>query len=121
MKLSEIVDEIIAEEELQIEVVSDEKESGMDDSGNTWIYELIGFPIVGRNGLVRKRKGAKINMSTVSSANYSFQKEEAAQPPYIITIIMDEETSIVLEGNLALVVYKNRTAIRLAGYKVFVR
>lgn len=117
--ISDTIDEII-ESDNYAAIMVEERQSGMDSMGNTFLYEFIGLPIVNNKGLLKRVKGSKININTVTQSQMLTAKDKWDVDFYDVTILLSNDINLVLSGDIGRVALANRLAIRLAGYKVVV-
>jgi len=114
--IAETVQEILEEESLENVPAT----SGMDSNGNTFIHELKGYPIVNSKGLLRRKKGTRINIQNVTWTQRQWEDEKNILDILLVCIEVTPEQHIYIYGDAGYVCFVNRTAIRLAGYPLTV-
>lgn len=84
----------------------------------TIIPELVGLPFVNSKGVLRKNKGVRLTLSAVTYALYRANSEASMEPITFVSVSVSTGCYVTFTGELAYVVYMNRTALRIAGWVV---
>lgn len=100
--------------------VTNARESGMDDWGNTFLYEVIGFPLVNSKGLLKRKKGQKLTLQNINWEQKRWHEEKDITDILLVCVEFSPSAHMYFYNDIAYVCYINRTAIRLAGYPVTV-